>query len=521
MPQSDQGALWALIGLLIATIPLVALARRVDIPYPITLVLGGLVIGFIPGLPPLTLDPNLVLVIFLPPLLYWEAISAPTDVMRDNAGRIWYLAIGLVCATTGIVAVVAHATIPAMPWAMAFVLGAIVAPTDELASAAILERMHLPRRLVAIVEGESLLNDASSLILYAAALTAAITGAFSIWPNLLHFVVAAGGGIVVGFLCGWLAVTGWRAIRDVELQSVVSFCLPFFAYLSADRLGASGVIAVVFAGIYANRFTPIVLLPLTRLRVSGYWITVVFLINAVLFLIVGLQLHGLARTIFAEYPWQKVLWYAAIVNATVIATRFLWFIAQEFVPIVGARAQDARVNIRGALIASWSGLRGAVSLAAAVAIPVSVAGVALPHRDLIVFLTFSVILVTLVGGGLTLPAFIRFVALPSEDREEEAELQAALAVMARAAHAELNRLESTQAITAEQRRKFEETIAKRLHWHGNKLEEDDLAVTSGIRAILDAEREALVQLRAQRKLDNATLRGLLLQLDLNEASLPD
>ena len=319
MPQNE---VWLLVGLLTATIPLVALARRVNVSYPVVLVLGGLALGFIPGLPRVALDPNLVLLIFLPPLLYWEAVTAPTDVMYANAGQIGLMALGLVVISTIGVAAAAHATIAHLGWPMAFVLGAIVAPTDELASAAVLERLRVPRHVIAIVEGESLLNDASALILYVAAIAAVTTGAFALGPTLVRFVLSAVGATLLGLLIARLAIEGWRRITDVQLQGVISFNLPYLAYIVADRFALSGVLAVVFGGIYANRFTPRVVTPQARLQVSGFWETAVFIANALLFLMVGLQLNALTRAVLSEYSPQTVLWYAFVVNAAVLAIRF-------------------------------------------------------------------------------------------------------------------------------------------------------------------------------------------------------
>ncbi|MGH7683937.1 MAG: Na+/H+ antiporter, partial [Vulcanimicrobiaceae bacterium] len=400
----EQAEVWIFVGLLSVSIPLIALARRFNVPYPIVLVLGGLLLGFIPRLPAVSLDPNLVLVLFLPPLLYWEGITAPTDVIRANAGQIWVLAIGLVIATTAIVAVIAHGTIPRMTWAMAFVLGAIVAPTDELASAPVLERLGMPRHLVAIVEGESLLNDASSLILYAVAVGAAVSGAFSLGNAALQFVVVAAGGVLLGVLVGRLAVEGWRRIADPELQSIVSITSPYLAYSLAGRIGLSGVLAVVYTAFVANRYTPRFMSSVTRLRGIGFWENLVFLLNVVLFLMLGMQLHSIAQAVFQEYSVATVLWYAVILNVTVVGVRFAWLMGQEFLPLIGASSEHPSGDWKHALIAGWSGLRGAVSLAAALALPLTtLGGEHLPFRNLVIFLTFSVIFVTLVLGGLTLP----------------------------------------------------------------------------------------------------------------------
>jgi CPA1 family monovalent cation:H+ antiporter len=396
----EQNALWIIVGLLGVALPLIALARRANIPYPIVLVAGGLVLGFIPGMPRLALDPNLVLVIFLPPLLYWEAVNAPTDVMRKNWSQIWVLAFGLVVATAVVVAFVAHAAIANLSWAMAFVLGAIVAPTDELAAAPILERMRMPRHLIAIVVGESLLNDATALILYAFAVTAAVTGTFSLGSALLQFVIRAVGGIAVGLIVGRLAIEGWRRIKDTQLQGIISFEISYLAYLFADRFGLSAVLAVVYGGMYVNRYTPRVLTSATRIRSVGYWDTVVFLINAVLFLLVGLQLEELAHNVLLEYSWRTVAFYVLVINLTVVAMRFAWILGVEYLPIIGASSEHSKGDWRHALIASWSGLRGAVSLAAALALPVAIAGGGpLPHRHLVIFLAFTVDRQSPIGSG--------------------------------------------------------------------------------------------------------------------------
>jgi len=516
MAQND---VWLIVGMFSVAIPLVALAKRANVPYPVALVLGGLALGFIPGLPQIELDPNLVLIIFLPPLLYWGAITAPTDVMRANAGQIWLLAIGLVIATTITVALVAHASIPHLAWAMAFVLGAIVAPTDELASLPVLDKMRVPRHLSAIVSGESLLNDSSSLILYSVAVTAAIGGAFGFGQAVVQFLFAGAGGIVLGLLVGRLAVEGWRRIQDTQLQGVISFNLPYLAYMLAVRLGISGVLAVVFAGIYVNRFTPLVITPAARLRVSGYWETVVFLVNSLLFLLVGLQLHELGRLVLQEYSWQALLWYAFLVNATVLVTRFAWVMGQEFLPVIGGASEHPGGDWKHAFIVAWSGLRGAVSLAAALAIPVTMAGgAALAHRHLVIFLTFSVILVTLVGGGLTLPFVVARLNDGDVEPEEDEDLRRGILGMSEAALERLAELERDGRIPAEHaltlRRRYQH---KRRHVKGHDPEER--TALEAEREVIAAERAALVAMRQRREIDNVVQRRLLRVLDVAEERL--
>lgn len=515
-----QNEIWLLIGLLGVTIPLVAFAQRAGVSYPIVLVLAGLVLGFVPGLPPVVMDPNLVLVIFLPPLLYWEAVTAPTDAMRRHERSIWTLVIGLVIVTTFAVAVVAHAIVPLMPWAMAFVLGAIVAPTDELASAPVLDALRMPRALIAIVEGESLLNDATSLILYAAAIGAVVSGTFNLWSTVGWFFISAIGGIAIGWIGAQLARWTWQRVRDANLQVVVSVVLPYFIFSSASRLGVSSVLAAVYTGIIANRYTPVVVTPQARLQALGFWNTIVFLANAILFLLVGLQLHGLVHRVTTEYGWPTLIGDALAINGTVIGARLIWFIGNEFIPglplVSGA---DVEPNWRRALVAAWSGLRGSVSLAAALAIPVTtLSGVPVPRRDLVVFLTFSVILVTLVGGGLSLPWLIAKLKIPSSDEEETGELTVAIDAMLKATSSYLHGLVERGEIDKEHAALLQRRSVRRLRTHdGTATPDPDV---DRERDVVTEERAALVALRERGEIDNTVLRRLQYKLDLAENALP-
>jgi CPA1 family monovalent cation:H+ antiporter len=513
-----------LIGLLVLVIPLVALAKRAHISYPIVLVLGGLVLGFVPGLPRVQLDPNLVLLFFLPPLLYWEAITAPTDVMLANPGQIGMLAVGLVFVTTVIVGVVAHAVVPGLPWPVAFVLGAVVAPTDELASAPVLERLKMPRHVIAIVEGESLVNDALALVLYTAAIGAAVTGVVEPW-HVLSFVILAGiGALVLGIVVGRIAVEAWRRITDTQLQGVISLLLPFLAYAPAQRFGISGVLSVVTAGVYVNRFTPAVLTPTSRLQLRGFWETFVFVANALLFLLVGLQLRGIAENVLQRYSWQSIVWYTVAVNVTVIVVRFAWVLGAEYLPVIGGSSEHPEGDWKHAFIVAWSGLRGAVSLAAALALPLTVAsGMPFPHRDLVIFLTFSVILVTLVGGGLTLPGLIAVLNAPDDADEEGEDLRRAVTEIAQAALSRIEALQREGRIDAEHaaelRRRYEheKLVSRKLADGGVPPEETQRWQAE--RDVIAAQRDALIALRARGEIDNTAMRRVLTTLDLSERRL--
>ena len=504
-----------LIALLAVAIPLVALAQRLNVSYPIALVAGGLVLGFVPGLPKIQLDPNLVLLIFLPPLLYWEAITAPTDVMWENRGQIAALAFGLVFVTTAAVAVLAHAIVPGMSWAAAFVLGAIISPTDELAAVPVLERFRLPRHVIAIVDGESLLNDAAALVIYATALAAVATGQFAMANTAVHFVVVAFGSVALGLVAGWFAVAMWRRIKDPQLQGAISLVLPFLAYFPAQYLQLSGVLAVVTAGVYASRMAPRVVTPASRRQITGFWDTLVFVANAVLFLVVGLQLHDVAANAFANYSWQFVLGVALAANAIIIVVRLGFVVAAEYLPI-GAPADHAAPDWRNAFIVAWSGLRGAISLAAALAIPFALPGGArFPHRDLIIFVTFTVILVTLVGGGLTLPAVVRILNVRGGD-EEEVEMRNALLRTYEAALNRITELEREGRLDAAHAQTMRQNFEHRLEVQ-QKAEPERIAHLGQFfdaeQEVIAAQRDVLLEMRDGGEIDNAVFRRLQSQLD--------
>jgi Na+/H+ antiporter len=506
-----------IIALVATTIPLVALAKRVNISYPIVLVVAGLFLGFVPGLPKIQLDPNVVLLIFLPPLLYWESITAPTDVMLENAGQIGLLAFGLVLATTVAVAVVAHAVVPGMPWGAAFVLGAIVSPTDELAAVPVLEFFRLPRHVIAIINGESLLNDATALVIYATAIGVVSTGTFKPGQTLLQFLITLVGSLAIGYVAGRSGVELWRRIKDQQLQGVISVVIPFVAYFPAQKFGLSGVLAVVTAGVYVNRLNPRVMQPAARTRIVGFWDTLVFLANTVLFLVVGLQLHDVAGAAFAGRPWPLVIGYAVVINTVVIVVRLGLAVLGEYAP-TAAPADHAAPDWKHALIVAWSGLRGAVSLAAALAIPLVLpSGAPFPNRDLIIFLTFSVILVTLVGGGLTLPSVVRKLHVEG-GTEERDELRLALIRSAEAALKRIDELETDGRIDAS----HAETLRDKFE-HSRELQragDDERAVNhaqrhrDAEREVIAAQRKAIIEMRERGEIDNVVLRRVQADLDL-------
>src|ERR687898_619618 len=313
-----------LLGLLVAGAALLAIAQVVRVPYPILLVLGGLALGFVPGMPTIELSPDLVLVAFLPPLLYGTAFFTPLRELRANAGSISTLAVGLVLATTVAVAVVAHAVIPELTWPTAFVLGAIVSPTDPTAAAAIAQRLGLPRRLIAIIEGESLVNDGTALVVYRVAVVAVVTGSFSLASASASFVLNVIGGIVVGLAAGMVIRQVRRRLNNPPVEITISILSGYFAYLPAHALDVSGVLAAVTVGVYMGWYTPELTTSQTRLQGQAVWEIVFLGLNAVLFALVGLQLPAILDELSAARSTGELLGYAALVTAVVVLVRFDW-----------------------------------------------------------------------------------------------------------------------------------------------------------------------------------------------------
>jgi Na+/H+ antiporter len=512
-----------LLTLMVAVGALSVLAGVVRVPYPILLVLGGLVLGFVPGVPHAELPPELVLVLFLPPLLYQAAFfSSPRD-LRADARAITLLAVGLVLATTGAVAVTAHALVGGLPWAAAFALGAIVSPTDPLAATAIARRLGVSRRLVTVLEGESLVNDASALVAYRVAVGAVVAGSFTLWEAGLQFLVGVAGGVAIGLLVGWLIAEVRRRIQDPPVEIVLSVVTGYAAYLPADRLGLSGVLAAVTAGLYLGWRAPQLASPGTRLLGFSFWEVLVYLLNAILFTLVGLQLYPILSELSGNSV-ATLVGQAALVSAVVIAVRVGWgFSVPYLIRVLDRRPSQRarRAGPRERLVVGWSGMRGAVSLAAALALPED-----FPQRNLIIFVTFAVILATLGFQGLSLPWLIRRLALQRDDSEEQEELRGRL----RATDAALARLEElagqewTRDDTVERMRGLYQFRRRRLKARAGYLADDgyqdrSLAYQRLVRELLEAQRREIVLMRNQGEIGNEVMHRIERDLDLEDSRL--
>jgi CPA1 family monovalent cation:H+ antiporter len=517
-----------LLALLVVVGGLMVAAPLLRVPYPILLVLGGLAVAFVPGLPRIELPPELVLIAFLPPLLYSAAFFTSLRDLRANLRPISLLAVGLVLATTLTVALVAHAAI-GLPWNAALVLGAIVSPTDPVAATSIARRLGIPGRVVTIVEGESLVNDAVALVAYRVAVAAVVAGSFSLWESSARLVVAAVGGVAIGLAVGYVVAAVRRRLDNPLSEITVSLLTAYIAYLPAEALGVSAVLAAVTAGIYLGWHAPKLIGVQTRLQGAAVWEVLVFVMNSVLFVLVGLQLPFVVDGL-AEYSTAELLGYAALVALVVVATRIAWVFPFTY----GPRWASRRIRDRGpspawrstALVA-WTGMRGAVSLAAALAIPLETdAGTPFPERDLIIFLAFGVILVTLVGQGLSLPPLIRLLGIEEDRRHEKEEVKARLAA-AEAALARLEELVEEEWVrddTAERLRgayrfRLDRFAARFDHGDDGAIEERSLSYQRLRRELLEAERAAVVQLRNDGAINDDVMRRVERDLDLEDARL--
>jgi monovalent cation/hydrogen antiporter len=516
-----------LVGLLAAAAALLALAELIRIPYPIPLVLGGLALGFVPGMPRIELPPDVVLVAVLPPLLYGAAFFSPLRELRANARPIGLLAIGLVLTTTVAVAAVAHAAIPGLDWPTAFVLGAIVSPTDPTAATAIAQRLGLPRRLVALVEGESLVNDGTALVAYRFAVAAVVTGSFSLAAASGRFVLSIAGGIAVGLAVGLVIREVRRRLDNPPVEITISILSGYFAYLPAEAVGVSGILAAVTIGIYMGWHTPELTTPQTRLQGVAVWEILFFLLNAFLFTIIGLQLPVILDGL-AGYSTATLVWYAVLIATTVVAARFAWIFATAQVPRLLSRRREAPVPWQPGVVLAWSGMRGAVSLAAALALPLTTdAGTSFPNRELVVFLTFSVILGTVVVQGLTLPRLIGLLELEDDSllevREEtKARIHAAEAALARLE--ELVDEEWVREDTADRLRGLYDFRRSRFRARLDGADDGSIEQRSAdyqrlLRELLEAERAAVRALRRERRISDAVMRRVERDFDLEEERL--
>lgn len=523
-------ALW-LLAVPVAALMVAAGARRAGLSAPLVLVIAGLLVSFVPGVPEFELDPEFVLYVFLPPLLFFAAWQSSYAGLRENAWSIGLLSVGLVLFTTFAVGFTAHLLVPGLPLAAACVLGAVVAPPDAVAAVSVAQRLGLPRRMTTVLVGESLFNDATALTAFRVGLVAATGAGFTLLDGVWRFLFAAAAGAAVGLLLGpplhWLRTR----LNDPLVENGVALVTPFAAYLIAESVHASGVIAVVVSGLYlGHRATESA--ATTRLIGHSFWKVMVFVLESVVFLLIGLQLPPVIDGLSGRDGSELALWAMAIFAVTV-AARFAWVFPASYVPRLLSRRERAREDLgrRGRTIVSWAGMRGVVSLAAAFAVPFAASGgEPFPGRDLIVFFTLTTVLGTLLLQGLTFPALIRALGVGAE-RERYADTVAEAGAQHAAATAALERLEELSA-----QEDLDESAVERLRqlaehrrlraWErlgggtGPRGEEVPTATYRRLRReMLAAERRVFVRMRDERRIDDEVLTRVMHELDLEEVAL--
>ena len=528
-----MGQIESLIFLLGVAALLAQLARVVKVPYPIFLVLGGLAMGFIPGLPTVEIPPEVIFVVFLPPLLNSAAFfSSPLD-LRAHLRAITLLAVGLVFVTTLAVAAVAHFVV-GLSWPVAFVLGAILSPTDPVAAEAVFRRLGVPERVGTIVGGESLVNDGTGLVAFRVAVGVA-TGAtaFSFADAGLNLLLVGGGGILVGLLLAFAILPLWARLKDASIQITFSVLIPYGVYILAEEvLHVSGILAVVAYGLTQGWRAPRLFADAsTRIQAISFWGVLVFVLEAMLFVLLGQQLPSILGNL-GEYTVGKVLLYAALVYLAVLGVRSAFFFTVPYLhPVFDRlfRSRYLRATWREYLVMSWSGMRGAVSLAAALTVPLTTAdGQPFVGRDLILFITFAVILATLVLQGLTLPVLIRWLGLrQDEDAGRVQELQARL----RGARAALDRLEEIRrenGLSPDNEDRMREYYEDRIRRYEAGIEaggatreyaESSASWRSWRRELIEAEREAIIRMRDGGEINPETMRRIERDLDLQESRI--
>jgi CPA1 family monovalent cation:H+ antiporter len=507
-------------ALMAVAVGLAVAARWLRLPYAVALVLAGMALAVIPGVPSVTLDPHLAMAFFLPPLLQASAFFTPLRDFRRNLRPILLLAVGLVGFTTICIGWVTKQLLPDLPWAVCFAFGALIAPPDAAAAAAVMSAIAVPRRVVTILEGESLLNDASGLVLYNFAIAAAATGAFSAWGAAGAFTLLAAGGLAIGWLCGRLATLLSARLDDPLLEITVSFLVAFGSYAAAETVHASGVLAVVACGITVAWHAPEWMTPRTRLEAKAVWDFAVFVLNTVVFTLIGMELRGVIARSGGSIDWGLV-GIGLLIAGVLVVSRFVWVFPVAYghrLLLPKVRAIDPYPPWRNVVVISWAGMRGVVSMAAAIGIPESV-----PGRDAVLALTFIAIFVTLVLQATTLGPLVRLLKLAREapSTEAHARLRRRLADAAVDHLAQLHEDEMVGPFARELTPHYAaQAAANRLRSDNPAAAEAEFSAILGLKLqTLAAQRALLLRLYRTREVDDHAMRALEGELDLEELRL--
>jgi monovalent cation/hydrogen antiporter len=518
-----------LVGLLGAVTVLAGVARRVGLPSPVVLVVCGLFVGLVPGLPAVELDPDLIFFVFLPPLIYGAGFNSSPRDLRLQARKIGVLAIGLVAATTVAVAVAMKLVVPGFGWAEAFVLGAILAPTDPVAAVAVMNRLRVDPRLSSVIEGESLVNDGTGLVLYRLAVGATVSGTFSLLDGAWQLVATGTGGVAIGLLVGWLINRLRGRVDDAPIEITLSLFTPYAAYIAAEAIGTSGILAAVAAGLYLGGRREGLFSATARIEAQGFWNALMFMLESTLFLLMGLSFRDVAGGI-EGLDATRVTLTVVVTFVVVLGLRVAWMFSvgpllRSLIP-GEPKGEPPELSPGERLVAGWSGMRGAVSLAAALAIPATVdGGDGFPQRELIVFTVFCVIVAGLLLQGLTLPVLIRRTGIGRDEAHDAADEARARATAAEAALSRLEQMErdgDDDRATGHLRELYEARLEHARAPQDERGDEDREHVEAFQRLreeLLRSERAALHELHERGEISEDALRTVERDLDLQEARL--
>ncbi len=527
------------IFILAVLISLSALIEKIKLPNPIFLVLAGLAIGFIPGLPDLAIDPDIIFLVFLPPLLYHAAFRTSWHDFKADIRPITALGVSLVFYTMVGVAFTAHYFIPGFSWPLAFLLGAIISPPDAVATTSIIKGLGLNKRVITVLEGESLVNDASALITYRYALAAVTTGSFVLWKAGVQFFLIAGGGILIGVVIGYVLVFAHKKINNNPVvETSLTLLTPFLSYLAAEQVHASGILAVVSTGLVISWRSPEIFSYQTRMRTRVVWDTLIFLLNGFVFILIGLQLPAILKQL-ANYTLMQLIGYGMIISLATIVIRIVWIFASVYLAKLfkrkkvkqdnGSAGKDDEANWKNVLIISWTGTRGIISLAAALALPLTLyKGTVFPQRPLLLFLSFVVIFITLVVQGLSLPLLIRLLGVKPGSNENKDAKELQLYIVNNTMHFIDEEYSTGHGIAfKDQLKKKYENIAKtltreiRMHRRNEKQDEQlPVVIVSPVQeaqlAIGKFQRELLIKLHKEGTFSDTAIKQAERDMDIDD-----
>jgi monovalent cation/hydrogen antiporter len=529
-----------IIFILAVLISLSAIIEKIKIPNPIFLIVAGFVIGFIPALPDLVLDPDVVFLVFLPPLLYDAAFRTSWHDFKADIRPISALGVSLVFFTVLAVAVTAHYFIPGFNWPLAFLLGAIISPPDAVAATSMIKGLGLNKRVITILEGESLVNDASALIAYRYALTALATGTFVFWQAGLQFLLLAGGGILIGIIVGYVLVFAHKKVNNNPIvETSLTLLTPFLSYLIAEQIHVSGILAVVSTGLVISWRSSEIFSYQTRMRTKVVWDTLIFLLNGFVFILIGLQLPGILKQLHS-YTWMQLMSYGIAISLVTILVRIVWiftgaYIAKLFKNRKSKRVSDIKedeANWKNVLIISWTGTRGILSLAAALALPLTLyKGSLFPQRPLILFLCFVVIFITLVVQGLSLPLLVRLLNVKPGSNEDKEAKELQLYIVNNTLHFIDDQLTTTTGTSFKEKlkKKYENiarTLTNEIRTHRRNEKKDEQLPVVIVTPMQDAEmeiskfqRELLLKIHKKGTFSDAAIKEAERNMDIDDLKL--